>query len=184
MVSWLYETGNFRTNEEGAILGFAHTTSGQTLYATLRNTRGQIWQSLSYQWLNYVTATFTADYNSIVLTEQGAASAYYTFQLPQVTELMGTPLPGTGHAEVNVKLLSVDVFVRAGANPAENDAHVDQRWIWVEYNAGDDIRLWRPRSLNDETVDVRFRWTPNVINGNSFPGLQRILALLEGLQRR
>lgn len=80
--------------------------TGRTLYAQVRNTVGQIWNTAGVAFEAYNTANI-ADYD-IALTEQGTASGYYAGNMPAVTA-------GT---------YNVIVKNRAGGSPAESDITV------------------------------------------------------------
>lgn len=81
--------------------------TGDTLYALVRNSAGQIWQTTTTTFVNYVTANL-ANY-AISLTEQGTASRYYTANFPAAVE-------GT---------YAVVVYKQLGGSPAETDLLTD-----------------------------------------------------------
>lgn len=85
--------------------------TGKTVYFLLRNTVSQIWNGSAFE--DYLTANF-ANY-PIAGTEQGAASAYYTGDMPAVS-------PGVYY---------VVAKERIGGSPAESDISIG--WGQVEW---------------------------------------------------
>lgn len=80
-------------------------STGQTLYATIRNLAGQIWNGSAFE--AYATANI-ATYD-IALTEQGTASKVYAFTFPAAITASG--------------MYFVDIYVYAVAGtPAETDS--------------------------------------------------------------
>lgn len=84
----------------------AFSIAGATLYAQVRNSVGQIWNTASAAFQAYATANI-ADYD-IALAQQGTASHYYAGDIPAI-------IAGT---------YQVVVLLRAGASPAESDRFV------------------------------------------------------------
>jgi hypothetical protein len=82
----------------------AHTASGVTLYAIIRDADGAVWNGSAFA--AYVTANLgTYD---VAMTEQGTASRYYTVAVPALA----------------AGLYTVTAYQQAGGAPAETDAVV------------------------------------------------------------
>lgn len=81
-------------------------TSGVTLYAQVRNTSGQIWNTASAAFQAYNTANI-ADYD-IAMVEQGTASKFWAGNMPSVA----------------AGVYSIVAKLRAGGSPAESDLTV------------------------------------------------------------
>lgn len=79
--------------------------TGKTLYATIRNSVGQIWNTNSSVFQTYATASY-AQY-PITLTEQGTASGVYLGTVPAAITSPG--------------VLSIVVYQQVGGSPAETD---------------------------------------------------------------
>jgi hypothetical protein len=86
----------------------AHSETGVTLYAQLRNRTGQIYNTAGAVFEAYLTANI-ADYD-IAMVEQGTASRYYVGTMPVVAS--------------SYYLLTV--LKRAGGAPAEADVFVGE----------------------------------------------------------
>jgi hypothetical protein len=82
----------------------AHDATAETLYAIVRNSVGQAWDTGASAFEAYATASL-GDYD-IALVEQGTASRYYV---------------GTFPSAIAAGVYSVTVYVRAGGSPAEGD---------------------------------------------------------------
>lgn len=82
----------------------AYGVSGRTLYALVRNSVGEVWQTTTNTFVAYATADL-ANYD-IPLAEQGAASGYYAGDFP---------------AAIAAGVYAVAVMDRAGVTPAETD---------------------------------------------------------------
>lgn len=95
-------------------LHVAHTATGATLYAIIRDSLGDVWDTTTTTFVTYTTADL-ANY-AILLAEQGTASRYYRCDIP------GTN-PGYLHATI---------YEMAGGTPAEGDLLVDNQV--VEWN--------------------------------------------------
>jgi hypothetical protein len=80
--------------------------TGDTCYAQVRNTAGQIWRVDTLVFENYATANI-AHYN-VPVTEQGTASGFYVGNFPAAAS----------------GVYSVDGKIRAGGSPAETDVTV------------------------------------------------------------
>lgn len=83
-----------------------------TLYAVIRNSAGEAWDTVASAFEAYATANL-GDYD-IALTEQGTASRYYAADFPALA----------------AGLYNVAVFRRAGASPAETDPIVAMGPAW------------------------------------------------------
>lgn len=81
----------------------AYNTTNAGLYALVRNTAGQVWQTTSSTFVSYVTANL-ANYK-IGLNEQGTASRYYAGNFPAAA----------------LGVYNVSVYAQAGGSPAETD---------------------------------------------------------------
>lgn len=91
-----------------------HTTA-RTLYALIRNSIGQVWDTVDVAFETYATAQL--ENYDVALSEQGTASGYYTGTFP-------TDITTAG-------VYSVVVYDRAGGSPAETDTLVatgDLHW--------------------------------------------------------
>ncbi len=91
-----------------------YITSGATVYALVRNSVGQVWQTTSSTFVTYVTANL-ANY-TIAMTEQGTASRYYAGTFPAAA----------------AGIYSIAMFQRAGGSAAETDtvAGVQDYFQW------------------------------------------------------
>lgn len=89
----------------------ADHTTGKTVYAQIRNTVGQIYNTAGASFEAYSTANI-ADYD-IAMTEQGTASGLYAGSMPSVS---------TGFYNVVAK-------ERAGGAPAESDVTIGEGTI-------------------------------------------------------
>lgn len=85
----------------------ANYVTGSTLYALIRNTIGQVWQTTSSTFVTYVTANI-ANY-IISMAEQGTASGYYAGSLPSA---------------IGAGLFYIIVKDRLGGSAAETDPSV------------------------------------------------------------
>lgn len=103
-------------------LKVTHTQTGQTLYALIFNSDGQVWSTTGTPaFVTYATANL-ANY-AVSLTELGTASRIY----------MGNFPTGITAAED----YSVSVFARVGGSPAEGDALVATgRIVWTSTEEG------------------------------------------------
>lgn len=84
-------------------LQLAYGRTARTLYALVRNTAGQVWQTTNSTFVSYVTANL-ANY-TVSLTEQGTASGYYAGTFPAAA----------------AGVYAVEVRDRAGGSAAETD---------------------------------------------------------------
>lgn len=120
----------------------AYVETGADLYALVRNSIGEIWNTDDTAFESYDTNNIT-DY-AIALTEQGTASTYYVGDMPAV---------GDG-------IFSVVVYKQAGANPAEGDSPVGNGDIQFRGSAVpsfDDIL--------DDTEDIQLRLPTSLVSG-------------------
>jgi hypothetical protein len=111
----------------------AHSETGVTLYALVRNSVGQVWSTVGSSFGAYATANL-ADYD-IALTEQGTASRFYAGNFPAAT----------------AGSYSVTVYKRAGGAPAEGDLVVGTGT--VEWNGTAVISNVNIRQVNSIAVD-------------------------------
>jgi hypothetical protein len=111
----------------------AHSATGETLYALVRNSVGQVWSTVGSSFGAYATANL-ADYD-IALVEQGTASRYYVGTFPAA-------VAGT---------YAVTAYKRAGGAPAEGDLAV--AYGVVEWNGTAIIANVNVRQVNSIDVD-------------------------------
>lgn len=110
-----------------------HSATGDTLYALVRNTVGQVWSTVGSSFGAYATANL-ADYD-IAMTEQGTASRFYVGNFPAAA----------------AGSYGVTVYKRAGGAPAEGDTLVGSGT--VEWNGTSVIANVNIRQVNSIDVD-------------------------------
>lgn len=115
-----------------AEIQIAYTETAVTLYATVRNSVGQIWNTAGAAFEAYQTANVT-DYD-VALAEQGTASRFYVGDMPAV---------GDG-------VFSVTAHKRAGGSPAEGDPVVGMGDLQFRGSAVPSFD-----SILDDTEDVQ-----------------------------
>lgn len=86
--------------------------SGNTLYAVVRNGAGQVWYIAGQFFEDWGTNGHTANDYSIALTDKA-----------------GDRYVGSFDSNIAIGRYSVQVFLQAGANPADSDNLVDSRQI-------------------------------------------------------
>lgn len=126
----------------------ATDTHGNTLYAQVRNSVGQIWNTASSVFQTYVTANI-ADYD-VALTEQGTASGFYAGTFPTGITTAGT--------------YSVTVLRRAGGSPAETDSVVAAGNIEWSGSVASLSATWGARIIgNGRTADMYLQGLVNKV---------------------
>jgi hypothetical protein len=93
---------------------YANYSSGETLYAVIRNTQGNAWHISGQVFEPWGTGGHDADDYDIALTDKGGAR--YVGDFP-------TAITAAGR-------YGVQVFLQAGANPADSDQLVASREIF------------------------------------------------------
>lgn len=123
-------------------------TTGSTLYAQVRNSVGQIWNTASSVFQAYVTANI-ADYD-VAMTEQGTASGFYSGTFPTGITTAGT--------------YPVTVYRRVGGSPAETDLVVAAGNIEWSGSVAGTAAAWGGRALgNGRTADMYLQGLVNKI---------------------
>ncbi len=93
---------------------YANYSSGETLYAVVRNRQGNVWYILGQVFEAWGTSGHDADDYDIALTDKNGAR--YVGDFPT--------------AITNAGKYGVQVFLQAGANPADSDQLVASRGIF------------------------------------------------------
>lgn len=178
---------NYIWHTAGTFIGVAHSASGANLYAILRSQMGYVYVPATYpargDYEAYATANL-ANY-AIPLTEEGTASRWYKFELPIDDRLLyakpATGLPGED-LFTGFQWIYVDIYVRAGASPAEGDSHVTGMVVGVEQCRVNDLpsaRVYTHRPFCPaQDQAFLFHAVPNSISANAIPVSKKLLVAL------
>jgi len=114
----------------------ANYSSGETLYAVIRNRQGNVWCVLGQVFEVWGTGGRDADDYDIALTDKGGAR--YVGDFPTIITIAGK--------------YGIQVFLQAGANPANSDELVTSREIfWSGKGEVTAERLLANKAIQDKS---------------------------------
>ena len=143
------------------VLGFPYSSTGETLYALIRNDSGLIWDTVGSSFVTYVTANLGI--YDVPLTEQGTASQFYTFTFPSA---------------ISAGSYQTVIYNQSGGSPAEGDLSV----------ANGEIE-WSGSILVAQTGNNFAKWTSSITESYASAGSaptpeEALMMILQDMQER